>query len=720
MDPLSITAGAVSLAANVLRSAAFVKEAVDQFRDAPALARDIEHEIKVVQAALRQVEAALQRDPQAIKRLSLDDVFELSVEGCWDTLQDITHEFETLFGRHDWRLRVAVWWNSGDIRRLLGRLETKKGSLMLLVQALSLHSVQEMQELLQENMRTLDIARLGLDDMVPSYPAYTAKELDSTASGIDSGDSMLGDRDSVVSNTRFIFDDICFDSKPYRHTVARVSAKERYHHKRGEGSSSAGAPRSTPGREAEAEAEPDMGTLRKTEPRIQPNGVTPEEHEAVVMKLREAEALIRILQGRVQPPGTVLKEQQTSEGPNERRGTDVEPYIVPEIPATDESRRRTTRRADGARDLLLEKKVAQARPKATIKSAGKTSSVINQRSVLPDGLPVAAGSTRGPSRSRATPSNKEVELLIEYFKEGKHDNSKPSIKVHSTPSDEGKPQRIIVTNLCNGTARILDADTGRDVTSICTPDIETQDAPTATGPTAKGAPLFDHPRPLPGPESLLSQARARSAIARTTNPIFGHGASGMSGTRIVPESNSLDLWQAPQEPVVNHNTEQPTPEDREEVNEVFRHIVPPARPNHPLPLLIEDELRGSDIDRTKQTNGRPIANQRPYLSDDPRPLGMDVQRAIGTTMENTVRSVDASAVPTGSGTHPYPQPRRPFQARVVKEDEKAKKQSVFIRAFKGLGSRSNKELAGLEETLMQLLIEVEQLKSGENGVVKAR
>jgi hypothetical protein len=138
MDPLSITAGAVALAANVLRSAAFVKEAIDQFGDGPALARDIEHDVRIVQAALRQVETALQRDTQAIKRLSLDDIFELSVEGCRNTLREITREFEALFGRHDWRLRVAVWWNSGEIRRLLGRLETKKGSLVLLVQALSL------------------------------------------------------------------------------------------------------------------------------------------------------------------------------------------------------------------------------------------------------------------------------------------------------------------------------------------------------------------------------------------------------------------------------------------------------------------------------------------------------------------------------------------------------------------------------------------------------
>jgi hypothetical protein len=138
MDPLSITAGAVTLAANVLRSAAFVREAINQSRDGPALARDIEHDVRIVQAALHQVEAALQRDPQAIQRLFRDDIFELSVEGCRNTLQEITQEFETLFGLHDWRLRLAVWWNSGEIRRLLGRLETKKGSLVLPVQALSL------------------------------------------------------------------------------------------------------------------------------------------------------------------------------------------------------------------------------------------------------------------------------------------------------------------------------------------------------------------------------------------------------------------------------------------------------------------------------------------------------------------------------------------------------------------------------------------------------
>jgi hypothetical protein len=138
MDPLSITVSAVGLSANIIRAAAAVKDAVDEFKDAPAIARDVEDEIRVVHAALRQVEVALQRDGGAIWRFQLDEVFCLSVEGCGSVLKQIDNEFDALFGRADWRACLSIWWNGGDIRRLLGRLGTRKASLMLLVQALSL------------------------------------------------------------------------------------------------------------------------------------------------------------------------------------------------------------------------------------------------------------------------------------------------------------------------------------------------------------------------------------------------------------------------------------------------------------------------------------------------------------------------------------------------------------------------------------------------------
>ncbi|KAK4150129.1 hypothetical protein C8A00DRAFT_37263 [Chaetomidium leptoderma] len=439
MDPLSITASAVGLAVNILRSAASVKDAVDQFRDAPAVARDIEHEITIVQASLRQVEAALQRDAQAIWRLRLDDIFDLSVEGCRDTLQQIDQEFKSLFGRHDWRLRLAVWWNAGEMGRLLGRLETKKGSLMLLVQALSLHSVQEMQELLQQNMRTLDIARSGLDHMVPSYPAYTPKELDSRASVIGSEDSVLGGRDSVISNTRFVFDDICFDSKPYRHAVARASAKKPKQQRR----KAVAAPPDLPLLPAleETEAEAESKLPGEAPAPTSPMGVTAEEHEAVVMKLREAEALIQALQGRVR-----VKKRRKASRP--MKGLQTNP--------------------------LPEKETVQDGPKQAAQLDGKASNATDQPSAVPD---------RAFATAKSSPSadHPQESFLSDDFTSGeqvKNLEARRLVRVQVTPGKHKALHAIIVDN--SKTSHRRKPKQKRLASSTSAPDMQPEPAPTTT------------------------------------------------------------------------------------------------------------------------------------------------------------------------------------------------------------------------------------------------
>ncbi|SPQ24371.1 9e23051e-1790-4241-84b5-8628ab20d573 [Thermothielavioides terrestris] len=227
MDPVSITTGALGLAKTVLDATALIRSAVDNFRDAAAVARDIEDEVLVIQASLRQIETALTPDPWVVGRLGLGHIFEISVEGCLEILQAIDAEFWSLHRRDDWRARLEIWWKEGDIRRLLGRLDRKKGALMLLVQALNLRSVLDLQVLLHQNQSTLDLARLGLDDMVPSYPAIKGHGLDSVASELCSNASLLGDRESLLSDTRFAFDGICFGSKAYAHAVARVTAEKK-------------------------------------------------------------------------------------------------------------------------------------------------------------------------------------------------------------------------------------------------------------------------------------------------------------------------------------------------------------------------------------------------------------------------------------------------------------------------------------------------------------
>ena len=181
------------------------------------------------------------------------------------------------------------------------------------------HSVQEMQVLLQQNVATLDLARFGLDNMVQSYPGYVAGERGSTVSAIGSEDGVLGDRDSILSDTRFAFDTICFDSKAYRHTVARVSAKKKL--KRPE-RRAAPSPSDTaallPIKEAEAET--DNKSSGETSTPAPATGVSNEEHEAVIMKLQEAEALIRTLQERLQQP-TAPTEDQQADDPSQPPGS---------------------------------------------------------------------------------------------------------------------------------------------------------------------------------------------------------------------------------------------------------------------------------------------------------------------------------------------------------------------------------------------------------------
>jgi hypothetical protein len=661
-----------------------------------------------------------------------------------------------------------------------------------------------MQELLQQNIKTLDIARLGLDDMVPSYPAYAAKDLDSTASGIDSGDSMLGDRESVVSNTRFIFDGICFDSKPYRHTVARVSAKKRNHHKRWDPAASSGPPPLPAARETEAE--PDTAMLRETPTPVHLVSVPAEEHEAVLMKLREAEALIRTLQGRTQQPGTVSSDNPTVADPSQHpprvkdrvneplqsiatQTIEVksprQPHTddgLPVAPTANNSHRRATRPVENACDFLPVRNVVQKTPKITTQPDRKASNTINEPSTLSNESPMAARPTRCPDRSKPKPSQREIKRLTDCFKK----EPESSIKVHFTPRENGQPQQIIITNLHNGTTQILDADTGRKVRSTSASDTQSENAPTATGHTVDAATFLDPSRPLlaassvearslpdviptapwcsspESPEARLGQVRTRSAVARTTNPVYGYGTSGLTNsqyktrkksTGIVHNANDLAtlLWptpghahgsqtiavqkqsrstdskgvnayvlrdpdvlqlqQAPLKPgAVDYHARQMTPNAKEEAHEVFQSELPLARPNPSPALPIDNGFQGSDISRTKQIKERAATIPRPHHGYSSSLPDIDVDRLFGIIMETTAHDVPVLSMPTGRGAQVHPQSLNPLEATLAKDVEKAKKQSVFIRAFRGLKKPGN-ELATVEEILEKLLIEVKALQT---------
>jgi hypothetical protein len=158
------------------------------------------------------------------------------------------------------------------------------------------NSMRDMHDLLHNNRTTLDLARLGLEDMVPKYPALAPGDMDSRASLIGSDASLFGGRDSILTNTEFVFDEVLFGSRAYRHTVARVSAKNN----------TPGARSNYPNLATVHES----GTEERTGSANTPSVVTSDVHEAVLMKLRGAEERIRILEERMQHQGATTPRPQ--------------------------------------------------------------------------------------------------------------------------------------------------------------------------------------------------------------------------------------------------------------------------------------------------------------------------------------------------------------------------------------------------------------------------
>ncbi|KAF4451847.1 hypothetical protein F53441_5166 [Fusarium austroafricanum] len=138
MDPLSITSASVGLAAAVYKCAIEVKWIVGTIADAADSLSDLAEEAQLIQGALQGVEDALQDNQEAISRYKVEEVFSIAVKGCRATLACIKQEFELLFNRSDWKARFMVLWKEDDMKKLLGRLDRKRESILLLLQLLSL------------------------------------------------------------------------------------------------------------------------------------------------------------------------------------------------------------------------------------------------------------------------------------------------------------------------------------------------------------------------------------------------------------------------------------------------------------------------------------------------------------------------------------------------------------------------------------------------------
>ncbi|KAK7408754.1 hypothetical protein QQX98_009052 [Neonectria punicea] len=138
MDPLSITTTALTLASLVFKYSVQVRDCIEGLRDAPQSIADIADEVQTMQVALREVENTIRQDPYAIDRYDLQEVFAISVKGCHAIIMCISEEYQHLFHRVDWKGRILVLWKENDMTGLLVRLDRKKATIAMLMQALSL------------------------------------------------------------------------------------------------------------------------------------------------------------------------------------------------------------------------------------------------------------------------------------------------------------------------------------------------------------------------------------------------------------------------------------------------------------------------------------------------------------------------------------------------------------------------------------------------------
>ncbi|KAF4998945.1 hypothetical protein FDECE_11659 [Fusarium decemcellulare] len=225
MDPLSITNASVALAAAVYKCAIEVKRIVGTINDAPDSLCDLAEEAQLIQGALHSVEDALEEDRQAITRYEIEEVFSIAVKGCRATLACIKKEFELLFGRNDWKAQFMVLWKDEDMKKLLGRLDRKRASILLLIQLLTLRSAREIQSLITQNQSSLAVVKEDITALVPAYWSCRETILDSLDK--ETVDSIYGDRESRLSTTEFDFDYELINTQTYRRALAKAQSKKR-------------------------------------------------------------------------------------------------------------------------------------------------------------------------------------------------------------------------------------------------------------------------------------------------------------------------------------------------------------------------------------------------------------------------------------------------------------------------------------------------------------
>ena len=134
-------------------------------------------------------------------------------------------------------------------------------------------------------------------------------------------------------------------------------------------------------------------------------------------------------------------------------------------------------------------------------------------------------------------------------------------------------------------------------------------------------------------------------------------------------------------------------------------------------LTVRDAQRNARDTEILVTLVRSAAEMRNSFEEIKRFIA-EQERIITNNMERGADMTAQKVLSAGHGGGPRPMPERsvrPSRSQTSEEtDIQNKRQNIFRRALKGLTSRSSSDLKNIEEMLMQLLDEVEGLKSNQS------
>ncbi|OCK78595.1 hypothetical protein K432DRAFT_406322 [Lepidopterella palustris CBS 459.81] len=227
MDPLSVTAGVMSVIGDCLRTAKDLYDLRSRYSNASITITAIYSESMVISASLSQVQSLLLRDALQNKP-ELHAAFDTALTGCMVVFSCLDEEVRDLAtkveDRNDlnWKDKAKLLWKEDAMRELLVQLRGQQTALTLLIQGLQMESLSDIKRLLQENSGTLEQVATRSRSLRATHPKVTVPD---SMFYTDNSTGSVSNAYSIIGQAEFEFDDVVVNSKAYRRAMAIAQAR---------------------------------------------------------------------------------------------------------------------------------------------------------------------------------------------------------------------------------------------------------------------------------------------------------------------------------------------------------------------------------------------------------------------------------------------------------------------------------------------------------------